>query len=94
MSDLCDSVEKLGKGLGNASRYYIIEALFKGPRTVTELVKVVKLSQPAVSQHLKTLKACGMVTDERKGQEVYYSLNADHMLKLLKTLSASIKPQR
>jgi DNA-binding transcriptional ArsR family regulator len=42
----------------------------------------------------ETVKACGMVTDERKGQEVYYSLNADHMLKLLKTLSASIKPQR
>lgn len=90
MPDLCDEVQKFGKGIGNASRYRIVEALFKCPKTVGELVKVVKLTQPAVSQHLKTLKAAGIVTDERCGQEVRYSLNTTYVLGLLKRLSSDV----
>ena len=87
MTDLCNEIEKFGKGIGNASRYRIVEALFAGPKTVNELVGVVKLSQPAVSQHLKTLKASDLVSDERKGQEVFYSLNAKYMLALITSLT-------
>jgi DNA-binding transcriptional ArsR family regulator len=83
MKDFCDEIQKLGKGMGNATRYRILEGLMKGPRTVGELVKVAKASQPAVSQHLKVLKACELVSDSKKGQEVIYSLNAKHMLALL-----------
>lgn len=94
MSDLCDQIEKFGKGVGSTSRYRIFEALFRGPKTVSELVKSVQQTQPAVSQHLKTLKACGIVTDERKGQEVYYSLNTEYVLGLLKSLSKEVsKPK-
>lgn len=39
MPDLCNEIEKFGKGVGSATRYRIIEALFKGPKTVGELVK-------------------------------------------------------
>jgi ArsR family transcriptional regulator len=91
MSELCNEIEKFGKGIGNASRYRIIEALFCGPKTVGDITKVVKLSQPAVSQHLKTLKSCGLVMDRRQGQEVFYSLDASHMLTLLKQLSGEVR---
>lgn len=94
MSDLCDKVEKLGKGIGNASRYRIVEALFNGPKTVGQLVKAVKQSQPAVSQHLKVLKACNIVTDERKGQEVLYALNTAHVVNLLKALTGEMGSKR
>lgn len=94
MTDLCAQINQFGKGLGTASRYRIIEALFKGPKTVGELVKAVKLTQPAVSQHLKTLKASQLVTDERKGQQVYYSVNAGYMLNLLQLLNKEIKKNR
>jgi DNA-binding transcriptional ArsR family regulator len=94
MSDLCNEIEKLGKGIGNASRYKIVEALFNEPKTVTQLVKAVKISQSGVSQHLKTLKLCNIVINERKGQEVYYRLNAEYTLKLLKSLTDRIKQQK
>ncbi|MBP7831979.1 MAG: winged helix-turn-helix transcriptional regulator [Candidatus Pacebacteria bacterium] len=94
MPDLCNEIEKFGKGVGSATRYRIIEALFKGPKTVGELVKKVKLSQPAVSQHLKTLKASDLVSDERRGQEVYYSLNSEYVLTLLKSLVGEMKGKR
>jgi DNA-binding transcriptional ArsR family regulator len=85
-SQLKNEIENLGKGIGNASRYQIIQTLLKGERTVSEIVLAVKMSQPAVSQHLKTLKACNLVSDERKGQEVYYSINTKYTIELLKGL--------
>ena len=87
MSDLCAEINKLGKGIGNAARYRILEALLRGRKTGGELVKIVGLSQPAVSQHLKTLKACDLVIDERRGQEVFYAVNTEYALKLLKSLA-------
>lgn len=91
MTALCKEIEQFGKGLGNSSRYKIIQALLKGSRTVGELVRTVKLSQPAVSQHLKTLKISGLVEDERKGQEVYYSINTKYILELLKNLTEEVR---
>ncbi len=91
MTDLCKEINEFGKGIGSKSRYRILEALLKGRRTVGELVRIVKLSQPAVSQHLKTLKGNGLVIDERSGQEVYYSVNTEYLLGLLKNLSDRVK---
>jgi len=91
MTDFCNEIEKFGKGIGNTARYHILEALFSGEKTVTQLVKVARLSQPAVSQHLKTLKACNLVVDQRKGQEVYYSVNAEYTMSLLKHLVQGLK---
>lgn len=94
MTDLCNEIEKFGKGIGNASRYRIVEALIKGRKTVGELVKIVRLSQPAVSQHLKVLKACDLVVDERRGQEVFYTVNTEYTLALLKNLVSDIKKHK
>jgi ArsR family transcriptional regulator len=86
MSDLCKEINKFGKGIGNEARYRILESLLKGRKTVGELVDIVKLTQPAISQHLRTLKESNLVIDERRGQEVFYSVNSEHTLKLLTSL--------
>ena len=91
MTDLCGEMERFGKGIGNTSRYRLVEALLKGPKTVNELVHAVRQNQPAVSQHLKTLKENGLVTHARRGQKVVYSLNTEHMLKLLAALSKDVE---
>ncbi len=94
MPDLCKDINKLGKGIGNETRYRILQALIKGEKTVTDLVTMTKLSQPAVSQHLKTLKESNLVTDEKRGQEVYYSLNAEHTLRLLRCLVEDLEKHK
>jgi ArsR family transcriptional regulator len=91
MTDLCKEINLFGKGIGNETRYRIVQALLKGRKTVTELTAIVKLTQPAVSQHLKTLRECGIVTDERRGQEVFYTVNTEHTLSLLKALLSDMK---
>ncbi len=94
MSALCDEVEKFGKGIGNATRYTIIESLLKGERTVSELVLLTGLSQPLVSQHLKTLKGSNLVSSVRRGQEVFYTLNNAYILNLLKNLTTEMKQEK
>ncbi len=94
MKDMCEEVKKLGKGIGNTCRYRILESLMEGEKTVGEIVDAVKQSQPAVSQHLATLKSCGLVQSEKRGQEVIYSIDVKQALGLLKILSAAFsKPK-
>lgn len=90
MSELCMEMEKLGKGIGNSNRYRVLEALMIGPRTVTEVAAVVRLPQPAVSQHLKVLKSADLVISARKGQHVYYHVNVSYMASLLKKLTTDV----
>lgn len=87
-------MNKFGRGIGSAPRYRIVEALFSGSRTVGELAEKTKQSQPLVSQHLRVLKETGLVQDERRGQEVFYTLNAEHTVRLLKRLSEELKPKK
>lgn len=94
MADLCETMRKFGKGIGSTQRYRIVDALFSGPKTVGELAEKTKQSQPLVSQHLRILKETGLVQDERRGQKVLYTLNAEHTIRLLKRLSEELKPKK
>ena len=91
MSELCQEMARLGKGIGNENRYRILEVLMKGEATVSVVAKKVKLPQPAVSQHLKILKSAALVTAKRQGQEVFYSINVAYMTNLLKKLTTNVK---
>ena len=94
MTDLCEAMNKLGKGIGSTPRYRIVEALFSGPKTVGELAEKTKQSQPLISQHLRVLKETGLVQYERQGQEVLYTLNTEYTIRLLKRLSEELKPTK
>ena len=91
MSAMCDKIQRLSKGLSSPTRYRIVEVLMDGPKAVSDIVSKVTLTQPAVSQHLRTLKACGLVESTKHGQEVYYSLNAKYMMGILKNLTSDMQ---
>lgn len=42
---------------------------------VCELVSALALSQPKVSRHLAMLRQCGLLSDRKQNQWVYYSIN-------------------
>ncbi len=65
----------LFKILSVDKRIEIIELLKKEPISVNSLAENLGITQSAVSQHLRVLKAAGLVTDERQGYWIYYSLN-------------------
>jgi DNA-binding transcriptional ArsR family regulator len=61
--------------LGDRSRRAIIERLAERPHAVRELADELPISRPAVSQHLKVLKAAGLVTERAAGTWRIYRLN-------------------
>ena len=66
--------ETLLKALSDPTRRRIFERLRSGPRAVGELASGLPVSRPAVSQHLKVLKAAGLVSEEKRGTRGYYSI--------------------
>lgn len=75
---LTDAGELL-RALAAPVRIAIVLQLRHGPRCVHELVDVLDVTQPLISQHLRVLKAAGVVEGERRGREVVYHLADDHL---------------
>ncbi len=74
---------KFFRGFSDPSRLSIVGSLRRGSLTVTEIVNVTGLSQSNVSNHLKCLRECGLVTCEKKGHYVYYELSDERVATLL-----------
>lgn len=77
----------LFKLLSVDKRIEIIELLKKEPMSVNALAEALGITQSAISQHLRVLKAAGLVTDERRGYWIYYSLNRDALEKCRQRLN-------
>lgn len=60
------------KQLGDGSRLRIFWILCHGEECVINLSSMMAMSSPAVSHHLKQLKAGGLIVSRREGKEVYY----------------------
>ena len=73
-------------GLADPVRLMLIYELDNGPRNVNDLVKALGLTQPMVSRHLKLLRDRGLVTNERQGNNVVYSLADPRLIHALDEL--------
>ncbi len=67
----------LFKLLSVDTRIDIVEALKRQTLSVGEIAEAVGVTQSATSQHLRVLKNAGLVTSERKGYYIHYSLDRD-----------------
>ena len=67
------------RALAAPVRIAIVLELRGSPCCVHDLVDALAVPQPLVSQHLRVLKAAGVVRGERRGREVVYSLVDDHL---------------
>ncbi len=65
----------LFKVLSVDKRIEIIELLKIEAMSVNALARALGITQSAASQHLRVLKAAALVTDERQGYRIFYSLN-------------------
>lgn len=74
-----EQAAELFKVLGNPTRLGLLRLLETEPRTVGALVDTAGLSQPLVSQHLRTLRAAGLVHATRDGKQVEYQVADKHV---------------
>jgi ArsR family transcriptional regulator, lead/cadmium/zinc/bismuth-responsive transcriptional repressor len=78
------------------TRTQIVRALGPGPLSVTDLASILNRSKSATSQHLRVLRAHGVVSPRRRGRSVFYSLTQNplieatvHVLDTAATMSAA-----
>lgn len=71
------------QGTRRPTRRRILELLRAGDMTAGELAEHFDISKPSLSHHLATLRNAGLVTDERHGQNIVYSLNTTVMQDLV-----------
>jgi DNA-binding transcriptional ArsR family regulator len=69
--------------LADPSRRAIFESLTRGEAAVKDLTARFDISQPAVSQHLATLREAGLVRGRREGRCVYYQVDSKGMKPLI-----------
>lgn len=61
--------------LADPTRRQVFERLDLAPSSVTDLAAGLPVSRPAVSQHLRVLKAAGLVVDRAEGTRRIYSVD-------------------
>ena len=71
------------KALADPTRRRILELLRDSDLTAGELAEHFDISKPSLSHHLATLKSAVLVSDERRGQNIVYSLNTTVMQDLI-----------
>lgn len=67
----------LMKALADDTRMTSMVLLLEGSLCVCDLMDRLALSQPKVSRHLALLRDAGLVTTERRGQWIFYSIASD-----------------
>ena len=73
----------LFKLFGDSTRISILWALSESEMCVCDLCALLMMKQPAVSHQLKNLKQSRIVKARRDGKIVYYSLDDEHIRRLL-----------
>ena len=71
------------KALAHPTRLFVVDELSKGERCVCELTEMIGADISTVSKHLSVLKQAGILQDEKRGLQVWYSLRVPCILNFL-----------
>ena len=77
---------KVIKAIGHPTRLFMIEELHKGEKCVYELTEMVGVDTSTVSKHLLVLKNAGIVRDEKRGLQVYYTLKVPCIIEFIECI--------
>lgn len=78
------------KVLGNYYRLHIVTLLLNGEKNVNTLNASVKVSQPALSQHLSKLRREGVLGSRREKREIFYFIANPHVIRVLGVMAEAV----
>ena len=79
------------KAMAHPSRLLILDHLAAGERCVCELTELVGADKSTVSKHLSVLKSAGLVTDAKRGLQVFYTLRVPCAVNLFSCIEGVVK---
>lgn len=88
-----DKVE-FAKALADETRQQIMSLCCCKWVSVNEIADNLAVAQPTVSHHLKILKSANLVHSERKGKQIFYTLNQERLAKGCCQVAADFAPDQ
>ena len=76
------------KALAHPTRMFIVDELSRGERSVRDLTDMIGVEMPTVSRHLSILRHAGILADDKRGLQVFYSLRVPCVLNFFKCVAA------
>lgn len=86
------SLDKIFEALASSPRRQILAYLSGGEMSTSQLAERFGMSAPAISRHLSILENADLVTSQRRGQYVYYTLQADNVANTLTSYALELCP--
>ncbi len=82
---------KIIKAMSHPTRLFIVDKLSRSEQCVCELTEMVGDDMSTVSKHLSVLKNAGIVSDEKRGTQIFYSLRVPCVLKFFSCVESVLK---
>lgn len=79
------------KAMSHPTRLFMVDELSRGERCVCELTDMIGDDISTISKHLSILKNAGIVTDEKRGTQVFYSLRVPCVLNFFSCVESVLK---
>lgn len=77
------NLAELFKVFGDSTRIRILLLLQEKEASVNEIANELNMNQSAISHQLRNLKHSKLIKNRRDGQTIYYSLDDDHVYKII-----------
>ena len=85
-------MEKVFQALASTVRRKILAYLSGGRLSAGEISARFDMAKPSVSKHLSILENAGLITSEKEGQFVYYSLVEENLVNTLNSYVQEVCP--
>jgi ArsR family transcriptional regulator len=82
---------RIVKAMAHPTRLFVVDELSKGERCVCELTEMVGDDVSTVSKHLSVLRNAGIVSDQKRGSQVFYSLRVPCVLRFFSCVETVLK---
>lgn len=86
-----DKLVEIYKTLADSHRLNILQMLSEQEMSVCEIMVHLKISQPAVSHHLKILKQANLIKSSKQGKLVFYNLSKCGLMEVKHLISTNIE---
>ena len=85
-------MDKIFEALASTPRRKILAYVAEASLTAGEIAARFEMSKPAISKHLQILENAGLLTSEKRGQFVHYSLVRENLVNTLNGFVQNVCP--
>jgi len=71
------------KALADSTRLKILECVKNGEKCICEIIPCTGKSQPNVSQHMKILRAAGLIKERKEGTNIFIKITTKQIFNVI-----------